>query len=126
MLRQSSFDQSRDVAGTVAHFPKTVGNLQTLHEPGDAIRERLPGILRPDLRNVDTERFGCYQVAIGPGASGEAKDSRRVQNYRDAVRHQRTLNRVAGSVVRLDMARHGIRHAVRQMDARVTEADARV
>ena len=65
-------------------------------------------------------------MALGTRRSGEAEDGGRVQDHRHPMRHQRSAHHVA---LRLEVAHHArdrIGHPVRQVHARVAEADPRV
>src|SRR4051794_8700884 len=43
VLRHSAFDEGRDVAGSIAEFPESVGHPQVVHECDDLVREDLAG-----------------------------------------------------------------------------------
>ncbi len=67
MLRQRALDERRDVGAGVADRLQAIGRVQATHEPGNPIRENLPGIIGPHPGHVSTECCGSLQVTVRVG-----------------------------------------------------------
>ena len=74
--------------------------------------------------SVRAQRCRGVEVALRGGRRREPKRRRRIQDHRSSMRRQWVVRRVAFLAECPHHSRHGVRHAVRQMNARVAEADA--
>ena len=123
MLRQRPFHQGRNVLAGVPHRGEPVRHVESLHERDDAVGENRAGILGIGPGHIGPERFGRTKVALRISLGGKSKDGRCVEDDRHPVRYHRVIDDISGGPIVADPARDGIRHAVRQMNARIAEPE---
>ena len=125
VLGEGAFDKGGDVGGGIADVAEPVGHFEVVHEAGELVGEDIAGVFVFSAGYISAEDFGGFEVAFRAGAGGEPEYCGGVEDDRNAVGDDGvSCGFVSGGKKISDQTGNGVGHAVGQVDAGVTEADA--
>lgn len=85
MLRQSTFNQSRDIRRVITESTQTVRDTQILEETSELFSENFTSHGLLDLGGISTKSSGSINVTIRTSVSSETEDGRSSQSNRDTM-----------------------------------------
>ena len=125
MLGKRPLHEGGHVVLRVADRAEAVGQAHVADELYDNVGEYVPCVLRPGPGDLGSHQPRCVEMPFGVRRPGVPEHRGRVQDHRHPMRHDRLVARVVAGHEVPDHAGHGVRHAVRQVAARVAEPDSR-
>jgi len=125
VLRHCARGELSGVVGAVADSRETVRYADLAGQVDDRAGKDFARVLGARVRYIRTHELGGSQVSFRFGRRREPENGRGVEYHRHAVGDDRVVVRVAVRDVLADHAGDRVRHAVRKVDARVSESNAR-